>query len=99
MGKIWLPTEVEVFGHPVWSEPGYGTGVGGCNIQYPIFKGGVKHIIKCQLSNNNTRCNWWLASVARTSSTDFCHVGSFGDANKATAVSDYLYVPLCFRIG
>ena len=98
MGKLWLPTEVEVFGHHTWSEPGYGTGGGGCNLQYPIFQGGVKHIIKGN-GNGGSRCYWWEASAYRTNATSFCRVGSYGDAYGSSASDAGVCAPLCFRIG
>ena len=98
MGKLWLPTEVEVFGHHTWSEPGYGTGGGGCNLQYPIFQGGAKHIIKGD-GNGGSRCAWWEASANRTNSAKFCAVNSNGDANNPTAANTGVRAPLCFRIG
>ena len=98
MGKLWLPTEVEVFGHHTWSEPGYGTGGGGCNLQYPIFKGGAKHIIKGD-GNGGSRCTWWEASADRTSATNFCSVASYGHAYYRAASNTGIRAPLCFRIG
>lgn len=96
MGKLWLPTEVEVFGHHTWSEPGYGTSGGGCDLQYPIFR--LNGFIKGD-GNGGSRCNWWEASAARTDSTHFCNVSGNGDATHDTAAHPYIYVPLCFRIG
>ena len=97
-GKLWLPTEVEVFGHHTWSEPGFGTGGGGCNLQYPIFYGGAKHIIK-GAGNGGSRCAWWEASAHRADATNFCHVGYYGDAHHGAAGDTGIRAPLCFRIG
>ena len=98
MGKLWLPTEVEVFGHHAWSEPGYCTGGGGCNLQYPIFMGGAKHIIKGD-GNGGSRCFWWEASADRTTATNFCIVSNVGVASDSSASNTGLCAPLCFRIG
>ncbi|MBQ6554128.1 MAG: hypothetical protein IJL89_02740 [Firmicutes bacterium] len=98
MGKLWLPTEVEVFGHHTWSEPGYGTGGGGCNLQYPIFAGGAKHIIKGD-GNGGSRCTWWEASAYRTSAATFCYVAYYGGAYGHDASNAGIRAPLCFRIG
>lgn len=97
-GKLWLPTEVEVFGHSTWSEPGYGTGGGGCNLQYPIFVGGAKHIIKGD-GNGGSRCDWWEASAYRANSTYFCYVTLYGTAGDYNASHTGIRAPLCFRIG
>lgn len=99
MGKLWLPTEVEVFGNTFWSDGDAGwTGGGGCNLQYPIFYGGAKHIIK-GAGNGGGRCPWWEASARRQSSTYVCYVGSSGDAYDYVAAYASFYAPLCFRIG
>lgn len=99
MGKLWLPTEVEVFGNTFWSDGDAGwTGGGGCNLQYPIFQGGAKHIIK-GAGNGGGRCGWWEASALRQSSDYVCVVNYYGDAGHYWATHPDLYAPLCFRIG
>ena len=99
MGKLWLPTEVEVFGNTFWSDCDAGwTGGGGCNLQYPIFYGGAKHIIK-GAGNGGGRCTWWEATANRQSSAYVCSVGYFGDAARYWAADGHIYAPLCFRIG
>ena len=99
MGKLWLPTEVEVFGNTFWSDGDAGwTGGGGCNLQYPIFYGGAKHIIK-GAGNGGSRCGWWEASARRQSTTYFCFAGRDGTASYDVATGAGIYVPLCFRIG
>ena len=99
MGKLWLPTEVEVFGNTFWSDGDAGwTGGGGCNLQYPIFYGGAKHIIK-GAGNGGSRCSWWGASARRQSTANFCVAGGNGNADSLVATGAGVYVPLCFRIG
>ena len=99
MGKLWLPTEVEVFGNTFWSDGDAGwTGGGGCNLQYPIFYGGAKHIIK-GAGNGGSRCTWWEASAQRQSSSHVCIVHHHGHAGTNVATWAGIYVPLCFRIG
>lgn len=99
MGKLWLPTEVEVFGNTFWSDGDAGwTGGGGCNLQYPIFYGGAKHIIK-GAGIGGSRCAWWEASARRQSSTYVCIVDYDGDASGDVATDPYISAPLCFRIG
>lgn len=97
-GKLWLPTEIEVFGHPVWSEPGYGTGGGGCNKQYPIFMGNSKHLIKGD-GNGGSRVGWWLLSVGRAGASHVCGVDHCGGAGGGSAARLGVRAPLCFRIG
>ena len=99
MGKLWPPTEVEVFGNTFWSDGDAGwTGGGGCNLQYPIFYGGAKHIIK-GAGNGGARCAWWGASAGRRSSVYVCCVSHDGNANGTAATTASIYAPLCFRIG
>ena len=98
IGKLWLPTEIEVFGSPTWSEVGCGTGGGGCNKQYPIFAGNSKHLIKGD-GNGGSRVYWWLLSVHRASASHVCYVSSHGDAYYASAANTSIRAPLCFRIG
>lgn len=94
MGKLWLPTEVEVFGNTFWSDGDAGwNGGGGCNLQYPIFIGGAKHIIK-GAGNGGSRCGWWEASAQRQSSTNLCIVNNNGNANNNVATNPSIYAPL-----
>lgn len=97
-GKLWLPTEVEVFGCTHWSQQGYGSGGGGCNMQYPIFIGGSKHLIKGD-GNGGSRCYWWELSAHGGSATLVCYVGSGGGAHSYSAAHTTIRAPLCFRIG
>lgn len=99
MGKLWLPTEVEVFGNTFWSDGDAGwTGGGGCNLQYPIFYGGAKRAIK-GAGNGGARCGWWEAVAQRRSAAYMCGVGYDGAADGVVATRGGIYVPLCFRIG
>ena len=99
MGKLWVPTEVEVFGNTFWSDGDAGwTGGGGCNLQYPIFYGGAKHIIK-GAGNGGGRCAWWEASAHRQSAAYVCIVDYYGNAANSVATHGGIYAPLCFRIG
>lgn len=99
MGKLWVPTEVEVFGNTFWSDGDSGwTGGGGCNLQYPIFYGGAKHIIK-GAGNGGARCTWWEAAAHRQSAAHVCGVDYTGTAHNTAATNGSIYAPLCFRIG
>lgn len=95
VGKLWLPTEVEVFGYHIWSEPGNGTG-GCCNFQYPIFR--YNGVLKGD-GNGGSRHRWWELSACRTNVTDFCAVGHAGHAGNVPTSDTGLRAPLCFRIG
>lgn len=98
MGKLWLPTEVEVFGNAVWSDETWGAGGGGCNKQYPIFIGSSLHMIKGD-GNGGARHYWCEVSAQRASATGVCCVANVGDANYVAANNQWMCAPLCFRIG
>ena len=94
MGKLWLPTEREVWGQDIWSERGYG---GGLAMQYPIFKDSSRHIIKGD-GNGGLRAGWRCASSMAGSATNFCVVSYAGYPFYASAILPSVRVPLCFRI-
>jgi hypothetical protein len=94
MGKLWLPTEQEVWGHVTWAEHGYG---GGLSVHYPIFQDGLRHIVKGD-GNGGSRCSWWCASSVAGSAACFCIVYFSGYPNSASATYAHVRVPLCFRV-
>jgi hypothetical protein len=67
LNTVFLPTEYEVWGAPVWSEVGHG---GGFQAQYPIYREtaykGKKY--------NGSRHWWWCASPHASSAAYFCYV-------------------------
>lgn len=93
LGKLWLPTEYEVFGSIV-------LGTKGCSgyhaVQYPIFANSWQNRIK-GAGSGETRCFWWLASVSSGSSTHACAVHQHGYVYGGNA-SNSIRVPVCFRI-
>jgi len=74
LNTVFLPTEYEVWGAPVWSYVGYG---GGFQCQWPIFREtvykGKKH--------NGSRMWYWVASQRAGSASLFCYVGNHIIAN------------------
>ena len=89
-GKLWLPTESEVYGqgihqnnaavkYTLWN-------------QLPLFAAGYRHIIK-GAGNGGSRCSWWLSLAY--SATAFCRVNNNGSASYNSAADAYR-VPLCF---
>jgi hypothetical protein len=87
---LWLPTEIEVFGHRSCSCVCYDT-----SKQYDIFKH-EKHIIK-GLGNGGSAFVWWESSPAFAFGTAFCCVSGTGDAD-TVGTGDARGVPLCFRL-
>lgn len=92
LGKLWFPTEVEVYGCPVWGSKG-GYGLGG-SIQYPLFMGNMRRLKK----RNGSRYYWWLLSQ-NTNATHWCCVSSLGFAANSNTLNTYVATPVCFRIG
>ena len=92
LGKLWFPTEVEVYGCPVWGSKG-GYGLGG-SIQYPLFMGNMRRVKK----RNGSRRRWWLLSPY-ASLTGWCGVTTGGTAYNYVASDTSIAAPVCFRIG
>lgn len=93
LGKLWLPSEYEVFGSCIWSDKTWGSGQA---VQYPIFANSWKNRIKGN-GNGGSRTHWWLLSAVSGYSTRFCVVYYGGGAGLYPA-SDSYCVPLCFRV-
>lgn len=64
---VFIPTEVEVFGHQAWSNnKGYSTGT---SVQWPLFS----EFPQERIANwNGSRCSWWEASPRTDDSALFC---------------------------
>ena len=79
--KLFLPTEVEVFGNVAWSEAGYGSGG---SKQWEGYQRSYKHVIKGLgkgKADSGSRCDWWLSSPSASDTTTFCIVNNHGDAS------------------
>lgn len=89
IGKIWFPTEVEVYGAPMFG--GKGGYSNGGSVQYPFFAFGMN-----RLSFGNVL--WWLLSTYSGDSGLWCTVqtGGYAYANNASNAS--VAAPVCFRI-
>lgn len=91
LGKLWFPSEMEVYGCPVWGNKDYGVGV---FIQYPLFMGNMRRVKK----RNGSRNSWWLLSPS-ANPTNCCNVTSNGNADSYRASNVWIAAPVCFRIG
>ena len=76
--KLFLLSEVEIFGSTPYSAAGEGT-------QYDYYKAGNSKVKKW----NGSALNWWERSPDTSNSTDFCRVGSNGSANGYRASRAY----------
>ena len=81
---VFLPTEYEVFGSPIWSKPGYG---GGFQCQFPIYQNSCEYLVK---RLNGARTSYWLASQVAGSSAYFVGVTSYGNSNNSGNASAVL---------
>ena len=86
IGKLWLPSEVEVTGAPIWGCNKYGA-MG--SVQYPLFAN--------NMNRNIGRNNWWTLSAASGHATSFVNVNSPGYVYNLNASND-LRGPVCFRV-
>ena len=89
LGKIWSPSEMEVYGCPVWGSKGYSVGF---DSQFPIFSDTASRI-------SGTRVTWWLRSVMGGSSSHACYVGSYGYANYDAPTIGWIRPLPCFLLG
>lgn len=70
---VFIPTEVEVFGHQAWSNnKGYSTGT---SVQWPLFS----EFPQSRIANlNGSRWPWWEASSRTDDSVSFCDCSQGG---------------------
>ena len=72
--KLFLLSEVEIFGSVSYSKSGEGT-------QYDYYKAGNSKVKK----RNGSEASWWELSPNASNSTSFCLVISYGSANANNA--------------
>ena len=93
-GKLWIPSEVEVYGAPCWGNSGYG--MGGF-VQYPLFACNINRVkLGCA---GKDRYSWWLLSAETGDSTYFAGVNLAGNCNSYRAAATFVATSVCFRIG
>jgi len=95
IGKLWVPTEGEVYGTVHWGTKGYSSMQ---NAEYPIFAASWRNRIK-GAGDGGPRCHWWLLSVDGGNSTSVCSVSLNGNAYGYLASYATICAPVCFRIG
>ena len=80
IGRVWSPSEMEVYGCPVWGTKGYSVGF---DCQFDLFRDTAHRL-------NGNRYGWWLRSVASGSASYVCYVNSSGTATCGSAA--YVWV-------
>ena len=93
IGKLWLPSEFEVYGAPVWGGKGGYATMGNC-VQYPIFAHNMNRV----KNRSGGRDNWWVLSVYSGVATTWCFVSTVGYAYYDGASNSNVAAPVCFRI-
>lgn len=88
IGKLWLPSEMEVYGTVVWGTPGYSVGI---DRKFPLFD-------SCY-ANTLSRTNRWLRTVHGSHSTNVCNVSNIGYASYNYASNTNLQLWPCFTVG
>ncbi|WP_346976190.1 DUF6273 domain-containing protein, partial [Collinsella aerofaciens] len=89
IGKVWSPSEMEVYGCPVWGTKGYSVGF---DCQFDLFRDTAHRI-------NGNRCTWWLRSVASGSASSVCYVYSYGHAGYNSATITWVRPRPGFLVG
>lgn len=93
MGKLWIPSEVEVYGCGVWANNALDKGG---FVQYPIFNCNMRRVKG--LGDGGGRYHWWLISAAAGNTSNFCIVNATGYASTNVASNTWVGLPVCFRI-
>lgn len=89
IGKVWSPSEMEVYGCPVWGTKGYSV----CSdCQFDLFRDTAHRL-------NGTRCYWWLRSVVGGSSSGVCGVDNYGYACCSSAATTWVRPRPGFLVG
>ena len=89
IGKVWSPSEMEVYGCPVWGTKGYSVGF---DCQFDLFRDTAHRL-------NGTRGSWWLRSVVGCSSSVVCYVSYNGYAYYASATAAWVRPRPGFLVG
>ena len=94
LGKVWAPSEKEVYGDVAWGTPGYSQGFD-CHFS-EFFKTTGDRIRR---NHNGDRCSWWLRGVSGSSSSHACYVYGIGIAHSSSVSGTYVRALPCFRVG
>lgn len=93
MGKLWIPSEIEVYGHGVWADNAFDKGG---FVQYPIFNCNMRRVKG--LGDGGVRTHWWLISANAGNTSNFCFATNRGGADNYIASNAWVGLPVCFRI-
>ena len=90
-GRLFLPTEREVWGQAVFGDPTWG---GGAVVQWPLFHGSLRHIIKTRADR---RTGWWCQDSVANSPNNFTCVRTYGHPASYQSINPFS-APVCFLL-
>lgn len=93
-GKLFLPTEREVWGADVWSNHTWGSGSA---VQWPLFASSMRHAVK-RMKTTGSRLEWWCQSSFSGSDSYFVSVSSLGNPRYSRPEGTWVGAPLCFLL-
>lgn len=89
LGKVWSPSEMEVYGCVVHGTPVHTQGL---DSQFPIFRE-TKDRVK------GGRVAWWLRVVSGSSASSVCNVSNYGTAYSGSTTRAWIRPLPCFLLG
>ena len=92
LGKIWSPSETEVYGQCVWGTPGWSIGY---DCQFDIFHDTADRI----KTSGGGRVYWWLRSAHGSSASHACVVSGNGLAYDNSVTNTGIRPLPCFLVG
>ena len=96
LGKLWIPSEFEVFGAVVCGTPQYSSGQ---TVQYPLFSNSwMNRAKKGSGSSDESTLTWLLCTVYDGDASSVCNVNDMGSLSYDGVDYPY-YTTICFRIG
>lgn len=93
LGKLWIPSEMEVAGTNIWGDNKYGNMF---FVQYPIFANNGNRLKG--LGDGGGRYSWWTLSAPSGGNANFVYISSYGLVSIDYASITRLGAPVCFRI-
>ena len=94
LGKIWSPSETEVYGQVVWGTAnGYSVGY---DCQFEIFR---KTRNRIKTYDGTNRSDWWLRTPDGSYTTIACFVSSYGAATSGSVTNTNIRPLPCFIVG
>lgn len=92
IGNLWLPSELEIYGHGVWGGvSGYPAALG--SVKYPYFNNAGR----CAKKQNGAAAIWRILTPRNGNASQWCMVSSGGTLGTYGLTTAFGF-PICFRI-